>query len=177
MTSEAAPTVATTDLTAGTWRVVPLASTATFTVRDKTFLTVRGGLPVRAGTATLHQGASLWEAHVELDARAIDTGNARRDRDLARPGLLDYTTHPTIVVTAGPTALRGHGWDLAATLSAGGADCPLDLRAVAVESSADGVRVHVTGRLDRNGLRLRAPRFIIGRYIDIDVSLLFTAES
>jgi polyisoprenoid-binding protein YceI len=168
------PTIA--GIPPGTWHVAPDASTARFTVRDKVVGTVHGTLPIRLGTVTLATSGRLREARVELDASAIDTGNARRDRDLAKPRLLHTATHPFVVVTAGPSTPGPHGWDLAATLSARGASCPLTLRADPVTEEAAGLRVHVHGRLDRQCLRMTVPTFIIGRYVDIDVDLLLAAR-
>ena len=175
MTSQTAqPTIA--GIRPGTWHVVPDVSTARFTVRDKVVGTVHGTLPIRLGTVTLAASGRLREARVELDAVAIDTGNPRRDRDLAKPRLLDTATHPLVVVTAGPSTPGPQGWDLAVTLSARGATCPLTLRADPVAEDTAGIRVHVTGRLDRKGLRMTVPTFIIGRYLDIDVDLLLAAR-
>ena len=162
MTSQTAqPTIA--GIRPGTWHVVSDVSTARFTVRDKVVGTVHGTLPIRLGTVT-------------LDAVAIDTGNPRRDRDLAKPRLLDTATHPLVVVTAGPSTPGPQGWDLDATLSARGATCPLTLRADPVAEDTAGIRVHVTGRMDRKGLRKTVPTFIIARYLDIDVDLLLAAR-
>lgn len=176
MTSQTAhpPTIA--GIRPGTWHVVPDASTARFTVRDKVVGTVHGTLPITVGTVALGASGRLREARVELDARAIDTGNARRDRDLAKPRLLDTATHPLVVVTAGPSTPGSQGWDLAATLSARGATCPLTLRADPVAEESAGIRVHVHGRLDRQGLHMTVPTFIIGRYLDLDVDLLLAAR-
>ena len=39
--------------------------------------------------------------------------------------------------------------------------------------TATGVRATVTGTLDRSGLGMRAPSFIVGRYLEIEVDLRF----
>lgn len=176
MTSQTAhpPTIA--GIRPGPWHVVPDASTARFTVRDKVMGIVHGTLPITMGTVALGSSGLLREARVELDACAIDTGNARRDRDLAKPRLLDTATHPLVVVTAGPSTPGAQGWDLAATLSARGASCRMALHADPVAEDTTGIRVHVHGRLDRKGLHMAVPTFIIGRYLDIDADLLLAAR-
>jgi hypothetical protein len=50
----------------------------------------------------------------------------------------------------------------------------VNLHAVPVERTLEGVRVHVHGRFDRTGMRMRVPRFVIGRFIDVDVDLHLT---
>ncbi|MDV8002585.1 YceI family protein [Rhodococcus sp. IEGM 1408] len=161
----------------GDWRVIPESSTAGFTVRDKLVTTVHGTVPIRSGNATLASAGLLTQASVELDATSIDTGNAHRDRDLAKPGILDTAAHPVVVVTAGPSTPGPQGWELAATLAARGAQCPLTLQATPLSEEDGGIRVQVRGRLDRKGLGMSVPSFIIGRYLDLDVDLLLTADT
>lgn len=168
------PTPAPADLTAGVRHVVASAGHARFAVRDKLVTTVHGSLPIHSGRAVLGTGGALVEAVVELDATAVDTGNARRDADLAKPGLLDTASHPRVVVTAGPTAAGPDGWELSARLSARGAGCPVLLSARVLAAGPEGVRVRVTGRLDRRGLGIKVPTVVIGRYLDLDVELLLT---
>ena len=49
MTSQAARDLAPAGIPAGTWSIVPDASTASFTVKDKLFFTVHGTIPVSSG--------------------------------------------------------------------------------------------------------------------------------
>ncbi|MGG5259889.1 YceI family protein [Phycicoccus avicenniae] len=162
------------DLSAGVWHVVPGAGHARFSVRDKLVAIVHGSLPLRSGRAVLGPGGALVEAVLELDVASVDTGNPRRDRDLAKPGLLDTAAHPRVVVTAGPAAAGPEGWELSATLSARGGSCPLALRARLLDGGSGGAVVGVTGRLDRRGLGMKVPTLVIGRYLDLDVELLLT---
>ena len=175
MTVESAVPPAT--IPSGEWRVVTEASTAAFTVRDKLVSTVHGTLPIRSGNATLASAGLLAQASVELDATAITTGNSHRDRDLAKPRILDTGAHPVVVVATGPSTPGPQGWELAATLSARGAQCPLTLQASPLSEEGGGIRVQVRGRLDRKSLGMSVPSFIIGRYLDLDVDLLLTADS
>ena len=160
-------------VSAGTWAIVPEASTARFTVRDKLVTTVHGSFPVRSGTATIRAGGDVAGAHVELDVAGVATGNARRDKDLRNARFLDAVGHPTLVVQTGPSAAGASGWQLAATLSARGASVPLTLEVTPMAQQGERVTVRVTGRLDRTGLRIKAPTFIVGRYIDIEVQAVF----
>lgn len=177
MTSQDAHPPTISDIPAGSWHVVPETSTAGFTVRDKVVTTVHGTLPIRSGHVTMASAGQLTEASVELDATAIDTGNAHRDRDIAKPAILDTAAHPTVVVEAGSTAPGPENWELDATLSARGAQRPLALQATPLSQDGSGIRVQVRGRLDRKGLGMSVPSFVIGRYLDLDVSLLLTADS
>ena len=157
----------------GTWTVVADACTVTFAVRDKVVGTVHGTFPLTAGTVLTGAHGQVLGAMVALDVAGVATGNAHRDRDLRKPQFLDAAGHPTIVVEAGPTEPGETGWTVQATLSARGASCPIELQVVPTTWDDRQVRVRVTGRLDRTGLGMRVPTFIVGRHLELDVDLVF----
>lgn len=161
----------------GVWTVLPGSARAAFRVRDKLVGHASGTIPVRSGTVRLGPGGGVESARLELDAAAIDTGNAHRDRDLRTPRFLATGDHPLIVVEAGPAPLRGPGWVVPATLTARGAAAPVELTVTldaadeAGVASEPAVTVRVTGRLDRSPLGLRAPAVLIGRIVELDARL------
>lgn len=155
----------------GIWSVVPDSSQAGFRVRDKVFGHAAGTIPVRSGTARVGTAGEIETARVELEVGGIDTGNAHRDRDLRKPHFLSADEHPTIVVEAGPATSGAGGWSVSGTLTARGASVPVDLTVALVSAVEGSAVVTVTGRLDRTGLRMKAPTFIVGRFIDLDVRL------
>ena len=172
---------------AGIWTVVPETAQAAFRVRDKLVGHAAGTIPVRSGAVRLGPGGDVESARLELDAAAIDTGNAHRDRDLRKPHFLAAADHPTIVVEAGPTPFGGSGWTLPATVAARGATAPVELTVALDTGTGTGtgtdthagagvgpvVTVHVTGRLDRMPLGMRVPAFVVGRIVELDVHLTF----
>lgn len=95
------------------------------------------------------------------------------------------TVHGTLPIRSGNATLASAGLlaqasvelDATATLSARGAQCPLTLQASPLSEEGGGIRVQVHGRLDRKSLGMSVPSFIIGRYLDLDVDLLLTADS
>jgi polyisoprenoid-binding protein YceI len=157
----------------GTWTVVSDACTAKFAVRDKLVATTHGALPIHSGTVVTDEGGNVVRARMELDVSGVTTGNAHRDRDLQKPQFLDAANHPTIVVEASPTSPSTSGWTIQARLSARGASTPVELHVNPTMVSDRQVRVRVTGQLDRTGLGMRVPAFIIGRHLEIDVDALF----
>ena len=161
------------ELVAGTWTVVPAESTAAFRVRDKLVGAASGTIPVRGGMVRLDAGSAVESAMVELDVACIDTGNRDRDRDLRKPHFLSAVEHPVIVVRADRAVAGSAGWQVAATLTARGAAVPVDLAVSMTAVDTRAATVRVTGRLDRTGLGIRTPTFIVGRMIDIDVRLAF----
>lgn len=157
----------------GVWTVVPDASRAGFRVRDKLFGHAAGTIPVRSGSVHLGPVGAVETARVELDVTGIETGNAHRDRDLRKPSFLAADEHPTIVVQARPATPDAGGWSVAATVTARGATAPVDL-AVTLDHAEDAsATVTVTGRLDRTALGMKVPTFVVGRWIDLDVRLVF----
>ena len=160
-------------LVAGEWTIDPARCAARFSVRDKLVSTARGTIPVRSGTVRLGPAGEVELARVALDVAGIETGNEHRDRDLRKPGFLSAEEHPVIVVETGSTATWSDGWRLSALLTARGARVPLDLKVTltAVDEGSAGVRI--TGRLDRTGLGMKVPIFIVGRMIDIEVDAVF----
>ncbi|MEO6998386.1 MAG: YceI family protein [Terracoccus sp.] len=160
-------------IAAGEWRLVASACTARFSVRDKLVTTVHGSLPVVSGSVHTSADGGLESARIELDVAGVATGNRRRDKSLLGTPFLDAADHPVVVVEAGPAPRSNTGWSLEATLSARGRSAPLTLVAVPVEVTPTRVRATVTGSLDRSGLGMRAPSFIVGRYLEIEVDLRF----
>lgn len=158
---------------AGVWTIEPARCSARFSVRDKLVGTAKGAIPLLSGTVRLGPAGDVEFARVELDVAGITTGNDHRDRDLRKPRFLSAGEHPVIVVEAGPSAAGSDRWRLGAVLTARGARVPVDLEVTltAVDEGSAGVRI--TGRLDRTGLGMKVPTFIVGRMIDIEVDAVF----
>ena len=155
-------------LTAGTWQADLARSTASFKVGNLG-RTVNGTVPVTGGSVEIGPDGALLAVHGTLDLGAIDTGIPRRDLDLRKPSLLDLDRHPTMTFTATSAEPVDGGWQVTGTLSARGTSTELSGRADL--STVDGEAVMTaTTRLDRRTLGIRAPRIMIGRYVDITVT-------
>lgn len=169
MSARASRTTQRTDL-AGRWRVRTGTSTAAFSVRDKMVTTVHGTLPVVAGEVEVAPDGTVRSAYVELAVAGIATGNAKRDTDLRKPSFLDVEGQPVIRAATSQVTATADGWTAHAELHARGRSAPVEL-AVAVEGE-DDLRIRVTGRLDRAPLGIKAPSFIVGRFVDLDCTLV-----
>lgn len=156
---------------AGRWIVVTEECVAAFGVQDKLMGRTHGTMPVVAGGAVVNDGGTVDHAWVELSVAGIATGNAHRDRDLRKPGFLDVEGHPTVRVDVTDPYLGEHGWTATAVLAARGREAPLEVTVTRTAATVSEVRVQVTGRLDRKPLGIKAPTFIVGRFVDIDVDL------
>lgn len=149
----------------GSWTVLPEQSTASFSVRNLGFNRVTGTIPIRGGS--VRRDGDITEVRAELDLNALDTGNARRDSDLRKPQLLDSAARPTLIFRANRVREEQNGWQVEGVLELRGATCPVALHV----QPKDETRLVATAILDRAPLAIRAPRLMIGRYVDITVDV------
>ncbi|MFE6615844.1 YceI family protein [Amycolatopsis sp. NPDC057786] len=156
----------------GTWRVVTERTSATFTVRNFGFRVVHGSIPVRLGSVRVSaDGVAAVEAALDLDG--IDTGNAKRDADLRKPGLLAIDAQPVLTFAADQADGGPDEWSVHGTLGARGESCPLTVTATGPVDNGDGTWRVVAGAIfDRRAIGLRAPRFLIGREITIALDVV-----
>ena len=157
----------------GRWVVDPARSTATFTVRNFGLRTVRGSVPVVAGTVEVDDDGHPRRVHAELDLAGIDTGSARRDADLRKPALLDLDAHPTLTYDAETFEPGPQGWVAHGILAACGAACPLPVLGVQADVG-QGLHLVGTAVVDRAALGVRAPRLLIGRAVSVVVDAWLT---
>jgi len=155
-------------LATGRWMVDPAHSIATFRVGNLG-RTVTGTVPITEGTVDIDGSGQPSAITGTLDLGAIDTGNARRDKDLRKPRRLDLDRHPTMTFAADTITASPTGWQVTGHLAARGTRVRLagDVEASGQDRSAT-VTAHT--RLDRRTLGIRAPRITIGHRIDITVT-------
>ncbi|GAA4360451.1 YceI family protein [Angustibacter luteus] len=160
-----------TPLQTGTWQVQAADSRAGFTVANLG-KTVAGTVPVRSGEVEVDASGAPRRLVAELDLAALDTGNARREKDLRKPRFLDLDAHPTLTFVSDRISTQHDGWTAQGTIAARGTSCPLTLHGTLPgEPGPDGrVPVEATAVLDRRDLGLKAPRLMIGRQVGITVT-------
>jgi polyisoprenoid-binding protein YceI len=120
------------------WLVDVSHSSAAFTVRNLAVHTVSGRVPIQEAVVEVDGEGRPAAVRAVLDLTGIDTGNRRRDRDLAAPRLLDTARWPILGFT-GPVESAGPGrWRVHGTLTAHGTatDVVLDIEATQASSSA-----------------------------------------
>jgi polyisoprenoid-binding protein YceI len=160
-------------LTAGRWLPVPESTRAHFAVRQMGGLaTVHGRVPVTAAHVDVDEDGAPRAVQATLDLGRLETGNAKRDRDLRKPKLLGSADHPTMTF-AGTPAPSQDGWEVAGEL-VHRATAPVTLAARIVDEAPDGtLTVHATASFDREALGVRAPAAMIGRTIQITIEAAF----
>jgi polyisoprenoid-binding protein YceI len=158
---------------AGRWEVVNSLSSAGFAVRNFGVKTVRGQLPIQHAWVDINADGRPSGVHAVLDLAGIDTGNARRDTDLRKPNLLGTVQYPTLTFRAGAAEPHDEGWTLPGRIEARGRvlAVALDIRA---SNANHGGHIAVRARtsIDRRDLGVRAPRFLIGRWIVVTIDVV-----
>jgi polyisoprenoid-binding protein YceI len=157
-----------TVLPTGRWTLDPSQTTASFDVRNGPGR-VHGNVPVTGGEVT-HGDAGV-SVDVVLDLSAVRTGNARRDRDLRKPSLLDLDRHPIMRFSAGTLLRQGDGWLLPGTLTVRGRELAISVTVTELTTDADGGELVAAGTtsLDRRDVGIVAPPFVIGHRVDVHV--------
>ncbi len=162
-----------TAVLAGTWVVDAAATTAAFRATGVCY-PVRGTVPVDAGRVEIGGSGRPLSVDVVLDATRIDTGNARRDKDLRSPRFLGTDAHPVIRFSTQKVSASPDGWTVDGILSAAGGQCPvtLDVR-LAAGSPEDGeCRVTATGTVDRADLGIAVPAILVRRRVRLEIDAL-----
>lgn len=158
----------------GDWAADPAACTVTFAVRNFALRTVTGQIPLTS--AVIHVGPGGQPEHVraELDARGIDTGNRRRDKDLRGRRFLATGRWPAITFEADYFQPGETGWTVSGTLTVKDARCPVRLQVTgpAALAGAGHADLHATGRIDRRRAGVTAgPGFLIGHQISLSLTV------
>jgi polyisoprenoid-binding protein YceI len=153
---------------------------AGFTVRNFGVRRVSGAFAVRSGEVVLDGEGRPVTASAVLDAASFATGNPRRDRDVRKPHLLGVEAYPTITFTAERFEPVPGGWLAHGTLAVRDRRAPLTLT-VEVEQHGDRAdptcRLTCRGVLDRAAAGVRAPRVLIGRRVEIEVTATAAARA
>lgn len=159
----------------GRWTTGPTGATASFRVRDVLHRPVTGTLPVLAAWVEVGPDGLPQRVRAELDLAGVDTGNARRDKDLRGRRFFDLDgAGQTVLVFEGHDAKGTEdGWTLPGELVLRDARCP-----VVLQVERTGPRsVRATAQLDRRDLGLRAPRLLVGLVVALTVEAELAAPA
>jgi len=161
-------------LRTGRWQLVNSVSSASFSTRNFGLVRVTGHVPIVASWVDVDDAGHPSGVHAQLDLAGIDTGNARRDRDLRGPRLLATAQFPTMTLAACAIRRVDDGWALAGRLAARGRTVDLAVVAGPARETAPGVlTVHATTAFDRRDLGVAAPRLLIGRRVVVTIDVSF----
>jgi polyisoprenoid-binding protein YceI len=160
----------------GEWIADLATSTVSFTVRNFGLRSVTGQVPLVSARVTVGPSGQPVSVRAELDARGIDTGHPRRDRDLRGARFLATDRWPVISFQASSVQASGAGWTIAGTLTVKDPDCPvrLDVTGANIRPNdpAASVNLCASARLDRRSAGVNAaPAFLIGHTISLSLAI------
>lgn len=135
---------------------------------------VTGTIPVTSARFEITVDGSVRDVQAVLDSASIDTGLAKRDSDLRKPGLLDLNTHPQLTFSGTQVTRLDDRWTVVGRLTAKGRTRDIFLDVTVEELSGQSARVRLTGQLDRRQYGVKAPRFLIGVLVDIEIEATFS---
>lgn len=156
------------------WRLRSTLSSAGFAVGNLGGLkTVRGRIPIREAWVAGPGRGRATVVGATLDLAALDTGHVRRDADLRKPRLLDAERYPTLTFDSSTVSEDGDHWSVTGTLTGCGHCTAITLLATATEHDDGTMHIHATTRFDRRDLGITAPRFLIGRDVQVTIDAVF----
>lgn len=174
----------------GEWAASLASCTVTFAVRNFRLRTVTGQIPLTSAGVIVGPSGQPVSVRAELDARGIDTGHRRRDRDLRGPRFLAADQWPAITFEASDVRPSGTGWTVDGTLTVKDRHCPVRLDVSGPDLPAGGdvvagtkrfpgpadpaapVDLRATGRLDRRAAGVdAAPAFLVGHMISLSLAV------
>lgn len=162
------------ELTVGMWELAP-GSLARFTVGNLGFKKVHGAVPLENAHVEVQPTGRITAVRALLDFSAIDTGNKRRDADLAKPKLLGTNSFPTMTFQAAMVDSTGRTRQsfLNGTLEAHGHAIALKLHFTVEQCAPGTLRVRASASFDRADLGIKAPSFMIGRQVEVHIDANF----
>lgn len=150
----------------GHYRVAPTRSTVAFRVTSLGLLVVDGTFAVTEGDVEVAEGRA--RVRVDLDAASFTTARRRRDVDVRGPRFLDAVRFPVL-------SWSGELADGTATadgqLRVRGTDTPVVADVVTVDAGRSVVLVTARLTVDRVAAGIRRGPGLIGRDVEVDVSL------
>ena len=159
-------------LPAGTWTVDTAKSTAAFVAREKFGNVVRGNIPLVDG-AVIAEQQQVVSVTAALDMSGIETGNARRGKDLRGKRFFHTDVRPTTRFAADVVTTRAEGWLVRGELHVNGRVCPIELDVRLDSATADfrsgAFRVFARGVIDKRAAGINAPNWLIRHPVQIEI--------
>ena len=109
-----------------------------------------------------------------IDAASFKSDNAKRDRDVKGPGLLDVADFPHIEFTSTEVRQDGRAVVLVGLVAMHGVDAAVEVPVSSWEAQAPD-QIHVLARadhLDRCSFGITGARGWVGRYFDLALDVL-----
>jgi polyisoprenoid-binding protein YceI len=161
-----------TEIRPGTYIIDPARSELRFTATHVFgLMPVSGTMAVRSGTVTVAAEPRRSTVSAEVDAASWATDDARRDKDVRGKRFLDVQRHPAIGFRSTRVVHGADGWQVVGELSVRGGSCEITLTLTDIGPD----RFTATGRVDRVAAGVGAGRAIIGRHVDVTLTVVVTS--
>lgn len=157
-----------TEIRPGTYTIDPARSEIRFTATHVFGLKpVAGTMAIRSGTVTVAAEPRRSTVSAEIDATSWRTDDARRDKDVRGKRFLDVERHPAIGFRSTRVVHGAGGWQVVGELSVRGGCCEVTLALTDIGPD----RFTATGRVDRVAAGVAGGRAIIGRHLDVSLTV------
>ena len=157
-----------TSIQPGTYTIDPARSAVRFTATHVFGLKpVDGTMAISSGTVMVAHEPRRSTVSAEIDAASWATDDARRDKDVRGKRFLDTDKHPVIGFRSTRVVQGTDGWQVIGVLSVRGGSCEVALNLT--EITPDGFTA--TARVDRVAAGVAHGRAIVGRYVDVTLSV------
>jgi polyisoprenoid-binding protein YceI len=158
-------------LTPGTWTADRDVTKVSFTVPHLAVKAVRGTFDVLAGHVRTDESGRPRQVKAALASGTFHTGHAKRDSDICSKRFLDAERNPEITYLCTDIVETETGWLASGRLTLGDRSAPLDLEVTLADAAESRLDVVARGTVDRAALGIRAPGFLIGRRVEVTVSI------
>jgi len=132
-------------------------------------LTVHGTFRLRSREVQIAEDPTRSSVTAIIDAESFVSGNAKRDRDVTAPGLLDAGTYPEITFVSDRVRPDGAGWVIGGQLSAHGTSAATELRLDQASFRDGAVRFHATARDERADFGITNKKGMVGQTADVTI--------
>jgi polyisoprenoid-binding protein YceI len=116
------------DLTAGTWAIDPIHSSAAFTVRHAHVSRVHGTVRITDGQIVVGKDFAECSARAALDPASVDTGSGARDDHLRSKDFFGVEEYPVWTFVSTDVGADGRGFYMNGLLTMRGVTQPILLR-------------------------------------------------
>lgn len=179
----AASTVTIPGWIAGIWKLDPVHSEVSFSVRHMMISKVKGRFTGVTATVTTAEDPLQSTVQAEIDMSSVTTGNDQRDKDIRAREYFDVETHPKMTFTSSAVRVDGDRFSLDGNLSVHGVSRPVTLALELGGIGQDpwgGTRAGFTasGRLNRHdfGMSFDMPMDGGGMVVGDQINIMIEAE-
>lgn len=156
----------------GSYELIPENSTVEFTMRHMFGLgKVHGTFTLIDGEVTVGSAPSESSARATAHVGSFKTDNAKRDDHVRSAAFLDAENHPRLHFRSTSFGPVDGEVRLSGVLAVKGVEEPLELVVTDFESTADGFIATASARVDRLKHHVRGGRGMVGRWLDVTVSV------